>query len=233
MTVFLGTLWSSIKQIKAPHMFDGELGIALHAMQGNQASSHGEEEVSYIFSSCGGNLGYILELRQRWPFKTRVSSATTGLLSSYEGKLRNLHEAWQGNKDDSRGEAENEEPFQVAKVILELLSIFNKTLASLSFEALNTTCLSRCQRDLRPPVRMRLGPRSFSRISTGYSDIPSSCEMKDGPAFKPLQGNPPFFQIRASRCTFHCRQQNQGASHIRMAEGSLLLRCLWKVGIPL
>ena len=80
---------------------------------------------------------------------------------------------------------------------------------------------------------MRQGPRAFSRVSTGDSDLPSSCEVKEKPAFKPLQGNPPFFQIRASRCTFHCRQQNQGASHIRMAEGSLLLRCLWKVGIPL
>ena len=29
---------------------------------------------------------------------------------------------------------------------------------------------------------------AFSRVSTGDSDIPSSCEMKDEPAFKPLQG---------------------------------------------
>ena len=29
------------------------------------------------------------------------------------------------------------------------------------------------------------------------------------------------------------RQQNQGPSHILIAEGRLLLRCLWKVGIPL
>ena len=43
-------------------MFDGEHGITLHAMQGNRASSRGEWEVSYFFSSCGGNLGYILEL---------------------------------------------------------------------------------------------------------------------------------------------------------------------------
>ena len=60
-------------------MFDWEHGIALQAMQGNQASSCGEGEVSYIFSSCGGNLGYILELRREWAFKTRVCSATSGL----------------------------------------------------------------------------------------------------------------------------------------------------------
>ena len=28
----------------------------------------------------------------------------SGLLSSYEGQVRNLLEAWQGNMDDSRGE---------------------------------------------------------------------------------------------------------------------------------
>ena len=28
-------------------------------------------------------------------------------------------------------------------------------------------------------------------------------------------------------------QQTQGSSHITIAERSLLLRCLWKVGIPL
>ena len=60
VTVFLGTLWSSINQVKAPYMFDGEHGIALHTMQGNRASSHREGEVSCFFSICGENLGYIL-----------------------------------------------------------------------------------------------------------------------------------------------------------------------------
>ena len=44
-------------------MFDWENAIALHSMQGNRASSRGEGEVSCVFSSCGMNLGYILELR--------------------------------------------------------------------------------------------------------------------------------------------------------------------------
>ena len=85
-------------------MFDGEHGIALHAMHGNRLTSRGKFEVSSFFSSCGGNLGYILELQRGWPFKTRVCSVTSGLLSSYKGYLRNLHEAWQGNMDASRGE---------------------------------------------------------------------------------------------------------------------------------
>ena len=124
-------------------------------------------------------------------------------------------------------------PFLVGTVILGYLSIFKKSQTSSPFEALNSTCLSRCQRDVRPPVQMRRGPRDFSRVSTGDSDIPSSCERKDNPAFKPLQGNLAFFRDRASRCPFHLRQQTQGPCHIPSAERSLLLRCLWKVGIPL
>ena len=58
----LRTLWSSIKQIKAPYVFDWEHGIAVHTMQRNRASSGGQGEVSCFFSSCGGNLGYIIEL---------------------------------------------------------------------------------------------------------------------------------------------------------------------------
>ena len=61
---FWGTLCSSVKQIKAPYRFDWEQGIALHAMQGNRASSLSKGIVSWFFSSCGGNLGYIHELRQ-------------------------------------------------------------------------------------------------------------------------------------------------------------------------
>ena len=72
-------------------MFDGEHGVAVHAMQGNRASSLGEWEVSWFFSSCGGNLKYILELRWGWPFKSRVCSATSGLLSSYDGHLKKLN----------------------------------------------------------------------------------------------------------------------------------------------
>ena len=45
-------------------MFDWEPGIALHAMQGNWASNLAEGEVSWVFSHCGRNLGYILELRR-------------------------------------------------------------------------------------------------------------------------------------------------------------------------
>ena len=58
------TLCISVQQIKAPYLFDWEQGIALHAMQGNGASSLSEGEVSWFFSSCWAYLGPILELRQ-------------------------------------------------------------------------------------------------------------------------------------------------------------------------
>ena len=44
---------------------------------------------------------YILELRQGRPFETRVCSAKSGLLSSYDGHLAKLNYAWQENTDAS------------------------------------------------------------------------------------------------------------------------------------
>ena len=88
-------------------------------------------------------------------------------------------------------------------------------------------------RTIRTLLEVRRGPRAFCSVSTVYSDIPSSCEMKDAPAFKSLQGNPSFLRVRDSRGPFHLRQQTQGPSHIPIAERRLLLRCLWKVGLPI
>ena len=138
-------------------MFNGEHGISLHAIHGNRASSHSEGEVSWFFSSCSRNLGYILELWQGWQFKTRVCPAKSGLLSSYEGHLRNVHESWQSIRKVLEVRRETECPFLIATVILGFLSIFKQSLASSPFEALNSACLSRCPRDVRPPVLMRRG----------------------------------------------------------------------------
>ena len=80
---------------------------------------------------------------------------------------------------------ETEVHFLVGTVILGFLSILKKSKASSPFEALNYVCLSRCQSDVIPPVQMRQRPTTFSRVSTGDSDMPSSCEMKVEPEFKP------------------------------------------------
>ena len=78
-------------------------------------------------------------------------------------------------------------------VILGFLSIFKKSQASSPFEALNSVCLLRYESDVISLVKMRRRPTAFSRVSTGDSDIPSSCDMKHEPKFKPLQGNPALF----------------------------------------
>ena len=88
---------------------------------------------------------------------------------------------------------ETEVHFLFSTVILGLLSIFKKSQASTPYEALNSVCLSKVQRDVRPPAQMRQKTMSFSRVSTRYSDMPSSCEMKEELDFKPLQGNRAFF----------------------------------------
>ena len=90
VTLFLGTLWCSIKKIEAPYVFDWEYGIALHAMQGNRASFP-SEGMSHDFSCCRRNLGNVHELQRGWPFETPLCSVKSGILCSYEGHLRNLN----------------------------------------------------------------------------------------------------------------------------------------------
>ena len=66
VTVLLGTLWRSIKQIKAPYVFDWENAIALDTMLGNRTSSRREMNVSWVF----------------W-----VAAGTWGIFSSYSGDV--------------------------------------------------------------------------------------------------------------------------------------------------
>ena len=84
-------------------------------------------------------------------------------------------------------------PLLFGTVILAFLSIFPKSQASSPFEAMNSAHLSMCQKDVSPSVQKKWSNMAFSTVSIGDSVIPSSCEMKYEPAFKPLQGNPAFF----------------------------------------
>ena len=175
-------------------MFDGEHGIALHAIEGNQSSSHGEWEVTCIsrvvagtcgtFSSYGreGHSKPVFEQRhQDSSIVTRNPSRIYITLGRAIRKLLEMRQEMQGT-------------FLVAAVILGFLSILNKSQALSPVEALNSACLSMCQRDVRPPVPMSQGFRAFSRVSTGDSDIPSSCEMKEEPAFKHCREIQPSFE---------------------------------------
>ena len=109
---------------------------------------------------------------------------------------------------------------------------FQEVSSLVSFGSLELHEPLEVSRDVRPPVQTTWGTRASSRISTRNSDIPSSCEMKDVPAFKPLHANPTLFLVRESRYPLHLRQKTQVPSHIPIAEGRLLLRCLFKVGLP-
>ena len=82
---------------------------------------------------------------------------------------------------------EAKHPLLVGTVVLLFLSIFTKSQASSPFEALKSAHLSKFQMDERPSVHNRLRTMAFFRVSAGDSDIHSSCEMKDEPAFKALQ----------------------------------------------
>ena len=84
-------------------------------------------------------------------------------------------------------------PLLVGTFILVFLSIFTKSQASSPFEALSSAHLSNSQMDVRHSLQKRMRSMAFSRATTGDSDIPSSGEMKDEPAFKALQGKPAFF----------------------------------------
>ena len=57
VTVFLRSLWCSIKKIEAPYMCDWEDGIALHARLWNRASFPSEGDVSYDSRVAAGTWG--------------------------------------------------------------------------------------------------------------------------------------------------------------------------------
>ena len=69
--------------------------------------------------------------------------------------------------------------FLFDKVILGFLTILKNCQASSTFEAVKSTWLSCCQRHVTPNFEMKWRPRAFGRISTGDSEILSSCDMND------------------------------------------------------
>ena len=58
--MFLGTLWSSTKEVKPPFLFDVEHGIALEEMEWNRASSCVEGESYGLPQVVGGNSCFLL-----------------------------------------------------------------------------------------------------------------------------------------------------------------------------
>ena len=99
---------------------------------------------------------YILELRRGWPFETRVCSAKSGLLSSYDGHFGKLTCAWQENTDASAGEPGGQASLISWHSYTVIPINCPKTQASSPFEELNSVHLSKSQMDVRPSVQKRL-----------------------------------------------------------------------------
>ena len=158
MTVFLETLWSSIKQIKTAYVFDGDMELICMQCSANgphlvaKGKSHGFSRVSAgtwcIFSNYGGDdLSKLVFVQQRQD-SCLVTRDTSEISLRLHMAIRMLLEVrWK-----------TQCPFLVATLILGFLSIFNKSHASSPLEAFYSVCLSVCQRDMRTPVQIRLGP---------------------------------------------------------------------------
>ena len=155
MTVALGTFWCSIKHIEAPYVFDWVHGIGVHTMQGIRASSPAEGDVSWDFSSCSRNLGIFSSYSRDGHSKIHfvqqsqdcclLRTDTSGIYNRLGRTIWTLLEVRQ----------KTEVHFLAGTVILGFLSIFKYCQASSPCEALNSVCLSRGLRDVRPPVQMR------------------------------------------------------------------------------
>ena len=82
-------------------MFDAEHGTALEAMQVNQASFHCQRGNLMVFLDFRWEPGVSFSVKTEMYFKHSCFSATSGLLSSFQGHLRILLESWQGCRDTS------------------------------------------------------------------------------------------------------------------------------------
>ena len=101
--------------------------------------------MSWDFSSYGRNVGYIHELQRGWPFETPLCSSKSGLLSSYDGHLRNLNLAWKDITDASGGKVGDHASLSSFQKDLGISTNFQEESGLVTFEALNSTSLSRCQ----------------------------------------------------------------------------------------
>ena len=63
--------------------------------------------------------------------------------------------------------------------VVQLSHPYVTTGKTITLEAVNSTWLSSCQRHVRPIFEMKWRPRAFSKVSTGDSEILSSCDMND------------------------------------------------------
>ena len=90
MTVLLGTLWSSIKQIEDPYVFDWENAIALDTMQGNRPHLAGRGKSHGLSRVAAGTWVYS-RVTAGMPIRNSSLFIEVRNLSRYEGQLRNVN----------------------------------------------------------------------------------------------------------------------------------------------
>ena len=121
---------------------------------------------------------------------------------------------------------ETEGHFLVGTVILGFITIFKKCQASSTFEAVNSMCLSCCQKDVRLLVEMRWWPRAFCTFFTGDSDILSSFDMNDEPALSLWRENLSSFESRHLGVHFTwSRKQRVRLTYIFLRDNSSWCAC--------
>ena len=119
--------------------------------------------------------------------KPFVCSMTSGLLSRYEGHLRNVNYAWQDNTDTSGGEAGDRVSLSSWHRDIGIPIHFQEESVIVTFWSIEFRVPLEVSKRCEAPVQMRGRPTAVSRVSTRDSYMPSSLQMKDEPEFKPLQ----------------------------------------------
>ena len=87
--------------------------------------------------------------------ETRVSTETSGLLSSYDGPLRNLNYAWQDNTDTSGGEAGYQASLSSWHNDFGIPINFQEESGIVTFGSIELGPPLEVSRDVRPPIQMR------------------------------------------------------------------------------
>ena len=152
-----------------------------------------------LWTQCIG-IGPHLAERGKCHGFSRVAAGTWGIFSSYSGDFHSKLEFVQWSQDTCLGMRDNSgmktsrgrsirtllevkwefrSHFLFDTVILAFLTMLKNCQASWTFQAVNSTWLFSCQRHIRPLFEMKWRPRAFCRVSTGDSDILSSCDMND------------------------------------------------------
>ena len=128
--------------------------------------------------------------------------------------------------------SDNEDHLLFDTVILWFLTIFQNCQASSSLKQWNPRG-SRIVKGMWGPFSSWGGDLGLSVESLQGTQTSFHLWYERWECMKPLHENLAFFRIRAYRGPFRLKHKTQAPSHIHIPNRKLLLRCLWKDGLPL